>query len=446
MPPAPGGEQVTANHLPPFAGLEGIYFGRYSDNNKSYQKTQSWHKAEDLFKEKKYAEAFAAFFDYISDEEIGNVTFRPDGDRFTFELIQGSKKVYGQSDGQEITAYAPMALMETPSTAVMRRMLDLNYMLYYTRCALNEQQELCMMMDSPVPMASPNKLYYGLRELATKADRQDDLLLADFSALKATNVKHMQPLPEQELEVKYRYFQKWVGDTLTRAGGLNQDSFSGAVAYLYLTLLYRIEFLLIPEAGLLAELERISSLYWNKKDEVALVERNQLMKEAIMKLPEISKEDFAAGIYHTKGTFSIAAPAPLDKYKENIVTANRDAAWYIDNKYPDLALVLNEYGIVYNQFAYAVPRLQKELSIIYMAVIHADFFTDLGMAHPFYNVTSNEFNQPAIEQAVNDAIHHFPDKYLNLQWDHGKIKYSSRYDFAISFTDQLANLHIELKK
>src|SRR3982751_2135018 len=72
----------------PFAGLEGIRFGRYSDNNKSYKKTMRWYEAEDRYKEKKYPETFAALFDYITDEAENNVTFKQDGKTFTFELIQ----------------------------------------------------------------------------------------------------------------------------------------------------------------------------------------------------------------------------------------------------------------------------------------------------------------------------------------------------------------------
>src|ERR1700750_2749279 len=68
----------------PFAGLDGIRFGRYSDNNKSYKKTQSWYIAEDRFKEKNYTESFAALFDYLRDEMEDNVHFHPDGDNFTF--------------------------------------------------------------------------------------------------------------------------------------------------------------------------------------------------------------------------------------------------------------------------------------------------------------------------------------------------------------------------
>src|SRR5690606_13649655 len=101
----------------PFSGLEGIRFGRYSDNNKSYRKTLRWYEAEDLFKEGAYSEAFAAFFDYIRDDAEENVVYRPEGDGFTFEFVQGSKKVYGRSDGKQIIAKACIATMEQPSNA-----------------------------------------------------------------------------------------------------------------------------------------------------------------------------------------------------------------------------------------------------------------------------------------------------------------------------------------
>jgi hypothetical protein len=430
----------------PFAGLVGIRFGRYSDNNKSFVKTQSWYRAEDRFKEKAYPEAFAALFDYIGDEEEKNVIFIPEGTRFTFELIQGSKKVYGQCDGEHITARAPIAVMETPSNAVMRRLLEVNFSLYYSRSAMDEQNTLCMVYDSPVSMASPNKMYYALREIAKFADRQDDLLVADFASLKPTDTTHLQPLPEAEIDVKYKYFRKWIEDTSARSAELNADSFSGAIAYAYLTLLYRIDFLIVPEAKLMADLELVSSYYWNKKDETPIVERNALLREGISKLLDISREDFAKGLYRSKATFAITPVAPMDKVKENVQAANKDAGWYWDNKHPDLALMLNEYGMVYNQFTYSMPALLTELTTIYMAVMHADFFRDLGMAQLLIGIETKLPNKELITQAIDNALARWPDKYTSLKWDHNRINYSSLWEFGTSFSEHIVTLNLEVKR
>lgn len=442
------GTDITApaSSTAPFAGLEGIRFGRYSDNNKSYKKTQSWYIAEDRFKEDAYTEAFAAFFDYISDESEGNVTFRPDGKSFTFELIQGSTKVHGECDGEHLVARAPVAVMEKPSNAVMRRLLELNFSLYYSRSAMDEQHTLYMIFDTSVPMASPNKMYYGLREVAKFADHHDDLLIADFAALKPTDIEHVQPLSEHEIDVKYKYFRKWIQDTLNRSSELNPDSFSGAIAYSFLTLLYRIDFLIVPEAKLLADLEQVSSYYWNKKDETPIVERNAMLREGIRKLLEITREQFGAGVYRSRATFAITPVPPMDKAKENVQSANKDAQWYVDNKYPDLALVLNEYGMVYNQFSYSMPALLTDLTAIYMAVMHADFFRELGMKQPFYNPETKTFDKPLIQQAIDAAIARWPEKYLSLKWDHNRINYSSLWEFGQSFSEYAINLNLEVRR
>jgi hypothetical protein len=432
--------------LQPFAGLDGIRFGRYSDNNKSHAKTQSWYLAEDRYKEKKYEEAFRAFFDYLRDDEEDNVIYQIDGRKFSFTLMQGSKKIHGECDGETINARSPLAIMETPGTAVMRRLLELNYSLYYSHSAMDDGNTLYMVFLSDVISTNPSKLYYGLRELATKADRQDDLLLNDFSYLKATDIDHIQQLPEKEREIKYNYFRIWIEEALNRVTELNQDSFSGAIAYILLDLLYRIDFLILPEAKLLRELEKINSIYWDKKDEIALVERNQMMKEAIRKLLDMPKEDFEASLYRSKSTFSIATPPKVEKLKDHIFGANKDSHWYIDNKYTDIGVLINEYGMLYNQFIYSMPKVQTDLITIYVAVMHPEFFTELGMKQAFYNRETKKFNQELVQAAVDQAIGKFKDKFKNLRWDHKRINYDTLYDFGITYSEQVANLNLETKR
>jgi len=100
-----------------------------------------------------------------------------------------------------------------------------------------------------------------------------------------------------------------------------------------LTLVYRIDFLITPEAKLLTQLERIHATYWEKKDELPLIERNQLMKEAARKLLDITRDEFKASVYRSKSSFAISAPGPMDKVAEHMINANNDSRWYIDNKY-----------------------------------------------------------------------------------------------------------------
>jgi hypothetical protein len=441
---APGGDQPAKGLGLP--GLEGIRFGRYSDNNKTREQTQAWYKAEELFREKKHKEAFTEFFKYLRDDEENNVTFVQDADAFTFELVQGSKMVHGKCDGKNILVSAPLARMPESNIAVMRRLLDMNFNMYYCRTALDEDNVLCMLFDTDVQSVDTNKLYYGLRELATKADRIDDILLADFSSLQAVGVEHIKPLSEWELDFKYRYFKKWIADGLKKVDGLNQDSFSGAIAYLLPVILYRIDFLITPEAKLLAEMERVSSIYWTKKEDTTLVERNQLMKDSIRKMQETTKEEFAANVYHSKATFSIGSPAKTEKIKDNIYNANKDSHWYVDNKYPDIALVLVEYGLLYSQFIYSMPSVLTELTSVFMAVLHPDFFTEAGLPVALYSPADKKFNKEMIEETVDDILKRYKDRFKGLKWDFSRMKYDGLYEFAISFSELIAGMNLETKR
>jgi len=429
-----------------FAGLGGMRFGRYSDNNKTYTKALNWYRAEDLYKDKKYDEAFLVFFDYLRDDAEDNVQFRQEGDSFTFEILQGSKRVHGKSDGKSIIASVPLAVMPEPSTAVMRRLLDMNFSMYYSRAAMNEDGTLCMIFDTDHTTATPNKLYAALRELATKADRQDDLLLADFPTLKPAGTDHIQPLSERELDIKYQYFRTWIAEGLKIAEEQNQDSFAGAIAYMLLDIVYKIDFLIVPEAKLLGQLEDISKLYWDKKDALPLIERNKLMRDSILKLQDITKEQFAASVYKSVSTFAINMPPKAEKVKDNIVNPNKDSKWYIENKYPAIAVTVNEYGVLYNEFIYSMPRILTALTTIYMMVLQADYFAELGMEHRLYNKETKEFDKDKIKQAVDAAMAPYKDKYASMKWDHGKIKYDSLYDFGISFSEQMANMNLETKR
>src|SRR5258705_4653172 len=167
-----------------------ISFGRYSDNNKPVAKVNRWTDADNLFKEKKYTESFDAFFDYLRDDAENNVVHERNGAEGRFQFYQGSKIVRGSYDNEHLKAEVTLAKMPQPNMPVMRRLLEMNFTLYYSRYASVEER-LCMRFDSDIETANPSKLYYGLKELATKADKQDDLLIQDFTSLQPLDTEHI---------------------------------------------------------------------------------------------------------------------------------------------------------------------------------------------------------------------------------------------------------------
>ncbi len=105
-----------------------ITFGRFSDSYKPKQKIEFWNTSEKLFLEKSYLDSYEAFFNYLRDDESNNVSFKRDGSRIDFELLQGSKIIKGFIDGSKVEAEADIAVYEKLSVAFMRRLMEMNYL------------------------------------------------------------------------------------------------------------------------------------------------------------------------------------------------------------------------------------------------------------------------------------------------------------------------------
>ena len=116
------------------------------------------------------------------------------GPKAGLTFYQGSKIVRGNFTNERFNAELTLAKMPQPSVPVMRRLLEMNFTLYYSRFALDNER-LCMRFESDLETANPSKLYYGLKELATRGDKQDDLLVQDFGVLQMADNEHVADIP-----------------------------------------------------------------------------------------------------------------------------------------------------------------------------------------------------------------------------------------------------------
>lgn len=420
-----------------------VQFGRYSDNNKPVPKVARWNDADVLFKEKKWHQSIAAFFDYLRDDELDNVQHTPKSAGGTFRIYQGSKIIKGSYDETKLQAEVLLAAMVQPSVPVMRRLLEMNFTLYYTRYALRGEN-LVMLFDSSVETANPSKLYYGLKELATKADKQDDLLLQDFASLIPVDTDHIVEVPKWEKELKFRYFKKWIKETLDLVASVEADKFSGGIAYLLLALAFRIDFLIVPEGKLLLALEKIADIYF-RKDERPVAEKNGEMQDEFQKLLDKKEEDFFPTLFRSRYTFSIVTPQNYKTVADAIYNANQNIAWYKENKHPEIAAQISEYGIAYCQYSYSLPRPVTEFFLLFMMVNYPDYFEELGYKTVYYNRGSNEFNKDAIIAAIDAIEQKWKQKYPELNIKGEKLRFDSMLAFNQTFTTEIEYLNLETR-
>ena len=418
-----------------------ITFGRYSDNNKTVEKVNKWTEGDNLFKQEKYQESLDAFFEYLRDDDQQNVEYRRTEKTGTFHFSQGSKIVRGNFDEENFQAQIILALMPEPSVAVMRRLLEMNFNLYYSRYAL-DGDKLCMRFDSDIKTANPNKLYYGLKELATKADKQDDLLVQEFGALQALDIEHIIPIPREEKEVKFNFLQKWIKETLDHISTLDAEKFSGGIAYLLLSLAFRIDYLITPEGKLLHDIEKIVDIYY-RKDEKPVPEKNSGMIDGFKKILEKKEEEVYEFLFRSKHTFAIVSPQNHKVVTDAINGALQNMVWYRDNNHRFIATKVLEYGISYCQYSYSLPKPLTDLYQLLMHANYGEYFTALGFSETLYDPLLNRFDEEEIEERITSIIEKWKKKYFKLQFKVKNLRYTNLITFNNTFLLEISNLNFD---
>ena len=227
-----------------------IRLGRYSDSYKKPVNYEAWDRALAAFEAGEYLSAYQSFFQYLRDDLEDNVRFWVEEDILKFEIFQGSKKICGFVDNAKLKAEAKIAKTSHLEKNFMRKLVELNFQLEYSRFALDPNDNLTMVFDTYLIDGSPYKLYHALKEMATKADKHDDLLLDEFTkALQPIEVNHLVPLNEKEKESKYQYITGQISQVLNiiETGKLNRDQYATGIAFLLLHLVYKLDYLIKPE-------------------------------------------------------------------------------------------------------------------------------------------------------------------------------------------------------
>lgn len=413
-----------------------ITFGRFTDAFKPKSKIDKWNECDKMYTEKNYLYSYASFFEYLKADDVQNVFYTIENGMLTFQFLQGSKEIRGYSDGKKVSAMAVIAGYEKTNVAVFRRLMELNYSLYYTRFAVKDNK-IVIKFDSSVLDCSPNKLYYALKELSTRADKQDDILLSEFKSLINTEAKTENYTPD-ETAVMAKYYRKWISETLQRVAGLNREQVSGGISYIFLNLLYRIDYFLMPQGTVLNEMERMSWAYFNDKD-MQTIQKIGILEEDFKKLLEFDDEKLMRNFYKTKSTFGVVQPTNKQGVNDVITNNIENVKWYIDNNYPDIALIILEYIIGYSLFSYGLNVSVRKILGLLFQVINDDFVKD---AAGINELTVNGIpNREYITKMINEYISLDKEEYPELVFDFEKIKFDTKYDFIKTSIDEIFKLN-----
>lgn len=416
-----------------------LKFGRYTDSNKKPEKTTNWNNARQLFTDKKYMDSFEEFLKYLRDDDLNNVIWERNGNSLNFEISQGSKVIKGIANEEKLIAECEIARCKSLNVAVMRKLMNENFRLQYTRFALNNDC-ICYKFDSLCSDASPNKLYYSLKELAIQADKQDDLLISEFAMLEAMNIQHIQDLPMHIKEVKLKYLKSWISQTIGRANQLDEDRFSGGITYLLLALVFRIDYLIKPEGSLMYALEEMQTEYF-KNDNLSFIEKNRRLKEALLRISEKPDDEVMKSFYNSNCTFGLMAPATHKQVYDFVLQELSKTKWYIDNHYPDIEMAVYEYIAGYSLFNFGMHKPSIALFHLFFNVLYPDFFSELGVKQQFMNTQMMRPERFSIENRIKEIVKDARKEFPKFDFLLTSLDYSSPGRFAATFLNEITYLN-----
>ena len=419
-----------------------VHFGRYSDSYRSEAQQAAFKRSVDEFEKGKYVAAYVHFFQFLKDETEDNVKFWEDEKGLRFELLQGSKKVIGFANEQRVEVETKVAIAETLEVDFMKRLMEKNYSLKYGRFALDDNNGIIMKFNTYVLDGSPYKLYDALKEVATNADKLDDLLLDEFSSLKPVDTGHIKEISETEKTVKYNFLIQSITETLEKIEAMPPTVPSVNKAYCLMSLCYKLDYLIRPEGFVMEVLERINRQYFAHNDQTIAAKCRLLQTEfeTILNRP---KSEILKEIYQTTSTFGVTMPVHHDSVKAFIDGEMSNMEWYIKHKNYAVSLSSASYVVGYCLFNYAVPLPIRAFFHLFYQITESDYFLNLGYRFDLYNDLSQNFNKTAIKNEINAIVKRYRNEYPNLKPQFDLLNFRNLGTFAQSYLEMMSRLDVK---
>ena len=420
-----------------------VTFGRYNDSFKPKQKTDSWTESVELFEQKKYFDSYKAFVNYISDEATQNAKLTETGEQLQIDFIQGTKLIRTIIDLQKVIAESDIAEFAKTGIPFMRRLLELNYSLYYSRFSIKDNM-IVLKFDSSIIDCSPSKLFFALKELALKADKQDALLIKDFPVLQPVYETNKIEFPDSVKKIKYNYLKKWIENAVQKVSVLNENTYEGGISYILLSAIYKLDFLLVPEGYIINELEKMSNQYF-ANDGKSYVDKNNILKDRITKTLNEPEEKIINSFYKTISAFSVLSPTSYNTVLNVIKDNVKNVKWYIDNKHEDIALSIYEYIFGYCLYTYGMVRCVAKMFRLAMLLINFDYYKEITGDGEGYKDAEGNLNQNVITDKINKYINEGKTEYPELNFNISNLNFSSQLQFLSSYLKEIQTLNFNVE-
>jgi len=417
------------------------HFGRGINAHLNPNEPQLFNQSIEAFREAQTLQAYQYYLqsleNFNADDSNQNIILRDEGETLHFKLFQGSAIVHGSVTEKTFTAYAVITTCDMMNVAIKRHILERNDQLtYVSYCTDKKELHLKLYLDNTT--MTPQKIFYPLRELALNADYEKEYLHYYFKQPSLSDTEHLEYLDEQELHIKYKAMQNWVQNCQKELEQLPSNDNNTTVSFTLLTLIFQIDYLLVPRVDIMQEIfEKINSYFNN--DERLLEQKNDELLAFVEKLKNMTFTEFKPHFYKAKQTFAPTEHTTIDELNQFIEGSLEKYRWFKQNRYTHVASTINHYIPLYILYNYGIHPSYKALLHLLIEVQNSDFFRALGYKE-LYDPSKKSFNTSAIITIVKEAIEPYQEQFNNLTPFGEALNYTTLEEFSHSFILNLKSL------
>ena len=419
-------------------------FGRGINANLSPDEEELFNNSYEAFESKDILNAYECFFqslqNYTNKTSNQNIVTKLQDEELKFEIYQGSAKITGTITKEHLYAEVILVKKDMANVALKRRILERNYQFTYAYYFIDEEYIKLKLFHDNITM-SPQKVFFPLRELALNADFDKEYIKCEFPDIELEDIDHLKVIDEDELKIKFDYFKQWIEEVENKVETLPSNDNSSMQSFIYLTLFFKIDYLLVPKYDIYQKITKKVREYFNEEN-TAPEARNEDLKRYIDRLQDMSFEEFSKNFYNAKYTFSPIEKTSNEEINIFINESLIKIRWYKNNRYNQIIPTIYRYIVFYILYNYGLHPVTKALLHTLVEIQNPKFFKALDY-QVLYDEDNKSFSKRLIISKIEEAITPFQNQFKSLEPFGSELNFSSLNEFSNSFYLQLQNLNFE---
>ncbi len=421
-----------------------ITFGKGINASLAPDEEELFKLSYEAFEKKDILNAYELFFksliNFSDNQSNKNIILNKTDTELQFEIYQGLAKIHGSVTQQYLYAEINIIKSSEASVAIKRYLLERNYQLTYVNYFTDNGSIKLKLYQDNISL-SPQKIFFPLRELALNGEHDKEHIKSEFRDIVLEDTDHLQKIEEKYLKIKYKYLIQWIRDLEEKVLTLPANDNSGMQSFLYLNILFKIDYLLSVKYELHHELSKKALEYFSNEHST-IESKNEELKKYTLGLKELSYEEFSQNFYKAKYTFD-----PIDKssYDDIVIFINESQnkiRWYKNNRYTQVIPTIYNYIAFYSLYNYGMNTTLKKLFHILIEVQNSSFFRDMSCTG-LYNEQTQKLSKRSILNKIKKVLQEASKTYASLTIDGESLNFSSLDEFSNSYYIMLKNLDFE---